>query len=325
MVSVVAFVVSAAVAIAPPLSLTLTNTDRMDNTFVYTGDNDTSLKNSQVLLTTVSTFWYKSIAVTLNGSSVSDRHTAHVYAVPVEEYHSAHVINDTCARGSFHPPRSDPGLQIQYLYAHLPFHYNGCITNPIENDDSVEVQGVIFRLSSKKEFNRYEHYLVDGNTSHALKTTPVVSVQPGKTKCVYLEIDIPQTTFYYVTMFVSNESVISKHVSYSCYTLKQYRDFDRKRHHPICYLEAGKVCAYNLYNGSFINTQGKDLAIIADVSRSSSVHEPTTTITVLSSRNSNVVDLGVIISVVIGVVIMIIILVLLIIACVKMYMSGDHD
>ena len=61
------------------------------------------------------------------------------------------------------------------------------------------------------------------------------------------------------------------------------------------------------------------------MSRSSSAHEPTTTVTVLSSKNSSVVDFGVIVGVVIAVVIMVIILVLLIIACVKMYMSGDHD
>lgn len=52
-----AFAVSAAVASVPPLCLT----DCTDDTFVYTGDNSTSLRNSQVVLTTVSTFWYESI------------------------------------------------------------------------------------------------------------------------------------------------------------------------------------------------------------------------------------------------------------------------
>ena len=327
MVFIAGVTVSVAIAVVPPLSLHLINVDRTDDTFVYTGDNKTLSKSNLVWLTTLSTFWYKSIEVDIKSSDalVNDHHTARVYAVPVKEYRTTEVINETCGGGPFLPPRLDLGMQVRYLYAHLPFSHHGCVTNPSDNVNNITVQAVIFRLSSKKEFDRYLQYLVDGHTTFALNMTSVATVRHGKTKCVHLEVDVPHSTFYYVTMVVSNESVISHPVNYSCYSLKQYRDFDRKLHRPICDLDSSRPCNYNLYNGSFINTNGRDLAIAAEVSRGSSMDEPTTTLTVHSSKDSNVVNLGVIIGVVVAVVVMVIILVLLLIACVRMYLSSDHD
>ena len=326
MISLVALAFGVAVAISLPLSLHLTNKDHQDDTFVYTAENTGTLpKHIPVWLTTVSTFWYKSMEVDLGSSSIEDLHTARVYAVPLHEYRQTAVINDTCDGGSFVSPRPDLGLQVLYLYAHLPFSYDGCVTNPAENNNSLKIQAAIFRLSSKKEFDMYLHYLEDGNTTFALNITSVTTVKPGETKCVHLEMMIPRNTFYYVTMVMLNDSTISHPMNYSCYSLKEHRDFDRKLHHPICNLEANKPCFYSFYNGSFINTHGKKLAIVAEVSKSSPSDIPTTTLTVHSSKNSKIVNLGVIIGVIVAVIVMVFILALLVITCVRMYLTGDHD
>ena len=318
LISIVALAFGVASAISIPVSLHLTNRDHEDDTFVYTAENNTSTVHDQVWLTTLSTFWYRSIQVGIKSSNVEDLHTARVYAVPLHEYHKTEVINETCT-GRLFPPKSDPGLQVRYLYAHLPFSYNGCITNTIENVNSAKFLVGIFRLSNKREFERYLRYMSDGNTTFALNLTSIVTVQPGETKCAHLEMNILHTTFYYVTMVVFNDSALSYPVQYFCYSLKQYRDFDRKLHHPICNLEANKSCFYSFYNGNFINTHGKKVAIVAEVNKSSHTGVPITTVSVHSSKNSNIVNLGVIIGVIVAVVMMVIILILLLIACVRMY------
>ena len=324
--SIVAIVASLAIAISLPLGLHLSNVNHDDNTFVYTAGNDKSLpEHSLVWLSTLSTFWYKSINVKYTNVSadLEKQRATQIYAVPIHEYHQTGVINDTCDGGSFVPPRLDVGLQVRYLYAHLPFSYHGCITNPIKNSNSINFEVAAFRLSSKQEFDRYLHYLEHGDTKSALRITPVTVVQPGESKCAHLNVTIRHTTFYYVTMVMTNDSVVSHPATYSCYSLKQYRDFDRKLHHPICTLVAHKPCFHSFYNGSFVNTHGQKLAILADVKKGSPSDVPITTVTVHASKNTNVVNLGVIIGVVVAVTVMVIILVLLIIACVRMYFSSE--
>ena len=322
--SIVAVAISVTVAVGLPLALHLSNVNHDDDTFVYLAGNDKSLpEHNLVWLSTLSSFWYKSMKVEYKNVSTGEKNAVQIYAIPTHEYHKTGVINDTCEGGSFLPPRLDVGLQVRYLYAHLPFSYKGCITNPIKNTNSIKFKVAVFRLSNKEEFDRYLQYLEHRHTNFSLKVTPDTTIHPGESKCTHLDVTIHHTTFYYITMVLMNDSVVSHPATYSCYSLKQYRDFDRKLHHPVCTLAGNKPCVHSFYNGSFINTHGQKLAIVADVSKGSPSDEPTATVTVHSNKNTNVVNLGVVIGVAVAVIVMVIILILLIIACVKMYFSGD--